>query len=143
MDSLNEDSIDNIITNLKIIGLIQVNEKLCIRKGHLQIDISSNYQGIKRWIYRDSRDIVLIYLKDLIRNINSLFIKVTKYSGFLWILTRILAEMETANFGLLNLKTTYNDDPMMIVKFDTIINKFNEMIIHGKKIINETVNDDC
>lgn len=35
MDPVNEDFIDNIITNLKIISLIQINDKLSIRKGHL------------------------------------------------------------------------------------------------------------
>ena len=75
MDSINEDSIDNIITNLKIIALIKVDEKLSIRKGHLQIDNSSNFQFFKRWFYRDSRDIILLFIKDLIRNIYNLFNK--------------------------------------------------------------------
>ena len=75
MDSMNEESIDNIITNLKIISLAKVDEKLSIRKGHLQIDNSSNFQFIKRWFFRDSRSFILLYLKDLIRNISSLFDK--------------------------------------------------------------------
>jgi hypothetical protein len=76
MNSMNEEFIDNLITNLKIISMIQINEKLCIRKGHLQIDTSSNFQFVKRWFFRDSRDMVLIYLRDLIRNITILFSKI-------------------------------------------------------------------
>jgi hypothetical protein len=66
MESMNEDFIDSIITNLKIISIIQINEKLGIRKGHLVIDRDSNIQPIKRWFNRDSRDLVLNFIKDLI-----------------------------------------------------------------------------
>jgi len=107
MDSLNEESIDNIITNLKIIALVKVDEKLSIRKGHLQIDNSSNLQFIKRWFYRDSRDIILLFIKDLVRNITTLIEKLDNYRESSWILSRILLEMENAKAGLINLKTTY------------------------------------
>ena len=44
MEQLNDEYIDNIITNLKIIGLVKIDEKLSIRKGHLSLDNSSNFQ---------------------------------------------------------------------------------------------------
>ena len=129
---MNEESIDNIITNLKIISLVKVDEKLSIRKGHLQIDTSSNIQFLKRWFFRDSRDFILLFIKDLIRNISSLFDKITSYKDNLWILTRILTEMDNAKSGLLNLKTTYLTDPIMVVKFENVNTKFLELIEHGK-----------
>ena len=141
MDSMNEDFIDNIITNLKIISLVQINEKLSIRKGHLQIDISSNYQFIKRWLNRDSRDVILIYFKELIRNISLLFNKINTYSSFIWVITRLLTEMEKAKDGILNLKTTYSDDPMMVAKFENILIKFNELINNGKQKLNDTTEE--
>ena len=107
MESMNEESVDNIITNLKIISLVKVDEKLSIRKGHLQIDNSSNLQFLKRWFYRDSRDIILLFVKDLIRNISMLFEKLECYYDKLWILKRILTEMENAKSGLINLKITF------------------------------------
>ena len=134
MDSINEDSIDNIITNLKIIALIKVDEKLSIRKGHLQIDNSSNFQFFKRWFYRDSRDIILLFIKDLIRNIYNLFNKITCYNDNQTILTRVLEEMENAKIGLVNLKATYANDPVMVVKFENVARKFCELIAHGEKV---------
>ena len=128
MDSLNEESIDNIITNLKIISLVKIDEKLSIRKGHLQIDTSSNLQFIKRWFFRDSRDIILLFVKDLIRNITTLIQKIDNYREREWILSRILSEMENAKAGLINLKTTYSDDPIMVVKFENVNTKFCELI---------------
>ena len=119
---MEEDFIDNIITNIKILGMIQINEKLCIRKGHLQIDYISNVRSFKRWLFRDSRDTILIYIKELIRNLTVILKTPDK-----WTLTRILNEMDNALSGLGNLKTTYSDDPIMIVTFDNIIIKFKEL----------------
>jgi hypothetical protein len=132
MDSMNDESIDNIITNLKIIGMIKVDEKLCIRKGHLQIDNSSNFQFLKRWFYRDSRDFILLFLKDLIRSIKNAFDKMYNYTDHLWMIKMLIQEMENAKTGLLNLKTTYSSDSLMIVKFEHVSIKFCELIDHIK-----------
>jgi hypothetical protein len=110
----NEDNIDNIITNLKILSLLQVNEKLSIHKGHLQID-KVGFQCIKRWLNKSSRDIILIYLKELIKNIN-------KNKNI-----KIFTELEKAKYGLLNLQTTYANDPITVVKISNIIFKFDEI----------------
>ena len=122
----NIDNLDNIITNLKIISMVQVNEKLSIHKGHLQID-KILFQSIIRWINKSSRDIIIIYLKDLIKNINVLIIKLKKYPNFKWLLTKIFTEMDKSKLGLLNLQTTYATDPITVVKFENIITKFNEL----------------
>ena len=132
MDPMNEDFIDHTITNLKIIGMIQINDKLSIRKGHLQLDKESNIQFLKRWINRDSRDYSIIYIKDVVRNLNILVnkIKLTNYftkDEITWILNRILNEMEKVNIGLNNLKTTYIDDPAITVTIDNINTKLIEI----------------
>ena len=132
MDNLNEETFDNIITNLKIISKVKVDEKLCIRKGHLQIDNSSNFQFLKRWYFRDSRDFILLFIKDLIRNISSVFERAKGTCN--WVIQHILDEMENAKTGLVNLKTTYSTDSIMIVKFEHVANKFCELIEYGKKI---------
>lgn len=131
MDLINEDYVDNIITNLKVISFVQVNDKLNIRKGHLQIDKESNMRSIYRWINRDSRDIVLKYIKDIIRNI---YLTVNKLKNNLneesiWILTRIQTEFKKTELGLNNLKVTYSDDPVVMVTIDNIITKINEIYL--------------
>jgi len=136
MDPMNEESIDNIITNLKIISLVKVDEKLSIRKGHLQIDNSSNFQFLKRWFYRDSREFILLFIKDLIRSISSLFDKINSYRDSSWVLSRVLTEMENAKAGFINLKTTYCTDSVMVVKFDNVNVKFCELIEQIKNKIN-------
>jgi hypothetical protein len=138
MDNLSEEFIDSIITNLKILSIVQINEKLCIHKGHLQIDRDNGLQSIKRWFYRDSRDVVLNFIKELIRNINYLFTKVKSLEKDeqKWIITRILSEMDNIENGLNNLKTTYSIDPVTIVNIENITIKIKEYSARGKKLIN-------
>lgn len=138
MDNLSEEFIDSIITNLKILSIVQINEKLCIHKGHLQIDRDNGLQFIKRWFYRDSRDLVLNFIKELIRNINYLFTKVKSLEKDeqKWIITRILSEMDNIENGLNNLKTTYSIDPVTIVNIENINIKIKEYSARGKKLIN-------
>ena len=135
MDSINEEFIDSIITNLKIISILQINEKLGIRKGHLVIDRDSNIQSIKRWFNRDSRDIILNYIKDFLKNIGTALnkIKTLSHEDYTWNLSRILIEMDSMETGLNNLKTTYSDDPVTIAQIDNIIIKCRETMQRARK----------
>ena len=119
MDLITEELIDNIITNLKIISLLQPNEKLNIRKGHLNIDHGSNLQFIKRWIYGDNRYNVLKFIKIIFRDIQKIKNKKS--------LKKILNEFEKVEIGLKNLKITYSDDSVINVNIDIIINKMNNL----------------
>ena len=135
MESINEDFIDIIITNLKIISIVQINEKLAIKKGHLVIDRDSNIQSIKRWFNRDSRDMVLNFIKDLLKNICNAFnkIKSMEQSDYLWNLGRILIEMDSIEAGFNNLKTTYSDDPVTNANIDNLITKSREIMQRARK----------
>lgn len=146
MDLMNENFIDNIITNLKILGLLQINEKLSIRKGHLQIDRESNIQGVRRWISRDSREFSLVFIKEIIRNINTLFYKlktelpsckqqVYDTEEIHWVINRILPELENSEQGLANLRTTYTNDTVISVQIENMIYKIRELQQIGKSFI--------
>ena len=131
---MNEEFIDNIITNLKILSIIEINDKLGVRKGHLSID-NGSLQFIRRWFYRDSRDVIKIFIRDLVKNITIVFSKINSYEDSGWVLARILTELENIEKGLINLKTTYSDDQVMIVSIENFIIKFKELSIKGRSII--------
>ena len=123
---MDENVIDNLITNLKIIEMIKINEKLSIRKGHLQIDYSSNIQFIKRWFNRDSREIIIKYIKDLVKEINNVFKFKHNYSELkLNLLKSCITNTEK---GFENLKITYSNDYIMIVNIDLINIKIKDYI---------------
>jgi hypothetical protein len=123
MDIIVEDLVDKIIINLKIIGIIKVNEKLCIRKGNLQIDQESNLRSLKRWFYRDTRDDFLIFIRDIIRKINL----ITDHRD----LERIYSEFEKAQLGMDNLKATYSMDPVTVATIDNLVIKLNQLKCGG------------
>ena len=120
---MDEEHIDTIILDLKILSMVKFNEKLSIRKGHLQIDESSNLQFFKRWLFRDSRELVLVYIRELIRNIYTLLKEIKNEC----VIEQLVIELKHATNGLENLKQTYSSDPYMIVTFDNIMYKFKDL----------------
>jgi hypothetical protein len=122
---LNDIFIDEIITNLKIIGLIQKNDKLSISSGHLKIDKEDNLQGLRRWFKRDSREQTIIFIKNIMKNLNDLMTRLDIFTKeeSCWIIKRILCELENVELGIKNLKITYNDDSFVIVNLDNILAK--------------------
>jgi hypothetical protein len=133
---MNEETVDLIITNIKVISQLNPNDKLCIRKGHLYIDTSSNFQFIKRWFHCDSRELILIYIHKLIKNVK-IILENSQYNSDdrLWILTRVLTELENADHGLVNLKRTYSLDPYMIANIENISLKFKELSKYGRSFL--------
>ena len=125
--------IDYILTNLKIISLVTINQKVCIYKGHLQIDYNP-LQFIKRWFNRDSRESLICFLIDLTKKIDKLF-KSSKNGENLDSICSILNEMDKINNGINNLKITYNNDPIIVVKLDTISLRLKSLSTFGKTLL--------
>lgn len=124
---MNEDLIDNTITNLKIIASCPKNSRLCVRKSQLIIDTDDYLQSTRRWFYRDSRDLTLIHIRNTINNAITL-IKSLNNKEFIidlkeWTLITLLQELENAKEGLNNLKSTYNDDSVFKANIDIIIQR--------------------
>lgn len=124
---MNEDLIDNTITNLKIIASCPKNSRLCVRKNQLIIDTDDYLQSTRRWFYRDSRDLTLIHIKNIISNaitlIKSLNNKEIVIDLKEWTLSTLLQELANAKEGLSNLKSTYNDDSVFKANIDIIIQR--------------------
>ncbi len=122
-----EEQIDNTITSLKIIAMVQKNGRLCIRKGQLAIEPDDRLQAIRRWFNRDSRDQLLLHLRNTINNAVKLSRAILQQQLEVelrpWALQRLLAEMTNSQNGLVNLKTTYADDPAMVAAIDVLIER--------------------
>jgi hypothetical protein len=124
-----DDLVDNIITNLKVIGMVKKGEKLCIRKGQLAIDSDNHLQPLRRWINKDSRDTILLHIRNTILNA----IKISKgihkdeiLSDMKeWTYNRINEEMNSCEVGLQNLKTTYMNDSVIYAALDVLIERIN------------------
>jgi len=130
-----EDFVDSTIASLKIIGMVPKNGKLCIRKGQLCIESSVKAQGFWRFFNGDSRDMTLMHAKNTINNAmkitRALMNSTTKDEINTWTIQRIHDEMEGAQGGLQNLKTTYVNDSMMIANLEVVIDR---QRAHGEEI---------
>jgi hypothetical protein len=122
-----DDFVDNVIANMKVIAMVQSNAKLCIRKGQLAVDVDDRFQSMRRWIYKDSRDNIIMHIRNIINNA----IKISK--GLLkdeissdlkdWTLLRMNEEMRACEIGLINLKTTYIGDSATVAALDVLIDR--------------------
>lgn len=122
-----DDFVDNVIANMKVIAMVQSNSKLCIRKGQLAVDVDDRFQSVRRWIYKDSRDNIIMHIRNTINNA----IKISK--GLLkdeissdlknWTLIRMNEEMRACEIGLINLKTTYIGDSATVAALDVLIDR--------------------
>ena len=121
ISSIDDDLIDNIITNLKLVSMLEVGQKLIIRKGHLHIDNNNKIQPLRRWLYSDNRDQTIIFIKNLVRSINTV---INKDQG---LIPKISKEMCTFELGIKNLNLTYSSDPVIVVILDNILEKIKEM----------------
>lgn len=122
-----EDQVDNIISNLKVIGMIHKNGRLCVRKGSLTIEQDDSFQKIRRWLYNDSRDVILMHIRNTINNaiklVNGIENNLIDINLKDWVIDQIYKEMRHCQDGLTNLKTTYRGDSMMIANIDVLLER--------------------
>jgi len=122
-----DDQVDNIIMNLKIIGMVQKNGRLCIRKGSLTIEHDDNLQKFRRWFNKDTREVTMLHIRSTIINATKLTKGIISKQLDIelkeWAILRIFTEMTNCQSGLANLKTTYNDDSIMIANIDVLLER--------------------
>ena len=122
-----DEVVDRTMANLKLISMINKSEKLCIRKGQLNIEQVDRLQPFRRWINKDSRDMSLIHIRNTINDT----IKITKglitnnlqHDLSTWTVNTLNDEMNKCEIGLQNLKTTYAEDPSYIANLDVMIDR--------------------
>lgn len=119
-----EELIDNTIANLKVIGMVQKNGRLSIRKGQLTIEPDDHFQKLRRWFNKDSRDLTLMHIRNTINNAirlsKGLMDNSIETELKAWVLQKLTVEMKNCEAGIMNLKTTYNDDSQMVANLDVI-----------------------
>lgn len=67
LEDINNNDIDNILLNLKIISQIKENEKITLVNNTIEID-NRFFQSVYRWFAGDNRTITLNKIKEVIEN---------------------------------------------------------------------------
>ena len=115
---------DNLLINLKIIALLEKNDKISINDELIIIDHNTLFQGMKRWWFESNRMKGIIFIETLINTIDTNYktlIRKTKTTpANNKLINTIQLYLTNAVDGLENMKLTYKDDKEYTSKIDTI-----------------------
>ena len=114
-----ENTVHNIILDMKIITLIEPHGRLYIHKDRLAIEKTILLQSIKRFILGDSRNTVLQRIKQRVSELE--YLLSNKHIHELWLINELKLLIEPLKNGLTNLKLTYIEDSQTCVGIDMII----------------------
>ena len=116
----------NILINLKVIALLEENQKISINGNLIEIDYNTLFQGIRRWWYESNREKGIIFIDTLINNVDSDYKQLIKKKNTVSnnkLINTIQLYLRNCVDGLKNMKDTYKDDTENINKLDDIISK--------------------
>lgn len=125
---LTDDFIDGTLANLKIIGMLQKNDKIKVYKGQICVDRGEeSLQPLWRWLNRDSRDVSIVHLRNTVNNAMKIAHSIqtdgaTRHVVNMqeWTLRRLVDEMQAAEIGLQNLRATYMCDGNTVAALDVL-----------------------
>ena len=121
------EQIDQCLISLKVIGMIQKNDKLCVRKGSLTIEPNDKFQIMRRWFYKDNRFLCMMHIRNTITTTNNISKSIIEGKIDInmsnWTLKSILKELTNCQSGMINLKTTYSNDTVMIANIDMLLER--------------------
>lgn len=122
-----DELVDKTMANLKLIGMIKKGEKVCLRKGQLNIEYVDRLQSIRRWYNKDSRDVSLIHIRntvnDAIKIAKGLIANNIQSDLKIWTVSALNQELKNCETGMQNLKTTYIDDPSFLANIEVLLDK--------------------
>jgi hypothetical protein len=122
-----DELVDKTMANLKLIGMIKKGEKVCLRKGQLNIEYVDRLQSLRRWYNKDSRDVSLIHIRntinDAIKIAKGLIANNIQSDLKIWTVSALNQELRNCENGMQNLKTTYIDDPSFLANIEVLLDK--------------------
>lgn len=153
--------LESILIDLKIISKINENDKICSGniENNIIIDENNFLQGIKRYIYSESREKSIEIIEKILSNtfeyakncMNSTYInlysiknkptkhEIEKHFREYTKLKNLSIEISNSKKGLENLKKTYKDDKTIVSQLEVFIHKINTNICEIEKKLEVSV----
>jgi hypothetical protein len=143
---LSLDKTDRVIISLKVIATLQEGQRLCVRNGQFSVYTEGWTQAFTRWMYSENR---WVNYEDVQNVMNEAFCILGTYmnltnqstDGFttpansLTCVATLAKELNSAAGGLLNLKKTYADDPLMVATLDVLTERTAVEVAKAQKIL--------
>lgn len=141
-----EDFVDNVLANLRVMAMLNKNQKLCVRKGALTVDTQDLLQPVRRWLNSDSRDIIILHVRNTVSScmrIANTCIQQADRDGckrhLAWTLESLRDAMQAADNGITNLKNTYIKDAMFVASLDVLVNRMRACVEEVTSFIDKRV----
>lgn len=114
--SFRQEDIDDLFTDLKVIGQIRPSDKMATRGAQMRIESEAFGTGFRRWMAGESREATSRGIKRILSQVNAILdlaMSRPLTSASSQILRRIHAELDNTLRGLEHLRTTYEADVTM------------------------------
>lgn len=118
---------DDLLTSLKIIGMIDAQQKLCLRNGKLALSTS---RGVWRWLAGDSREQTFAAVRSAVMGAIQV---VDSNPPETWLAGRLLKELGAARLGVKKLQETYAMDSLAVAQLQVL-----EERIDAATVLSET-----
>lgn len=112
---------DDLLTSLKIIGMVGADQKLCMRNGRLALNTSGAFW---RWLTGDSRDHTLQAVRTAVMSA----IHATENGADTWLTGRLHAELLGARSGIERLQETYAADSVAVAQLQVLAERIGNKI---------------
>lgn len=127
-----DSTVENIISDLIVIGKISIGDKISTSTDHLDINKESFLQGLVRIYNGDSRSKALSHIINMINytiTIVELMMesehlkekKVSSYWPRYYMLRRIISAFSTSRNGIKNLMVTYHLDKLVCMQLEDLL----------------------
>ena len=116
ISSFRQEDIDDLFTDLKVLGQVRPCDRMSTRGAQMRIDTESALQPLWRWMQGESREATQRGIKRILSQVNAIIdlsMATPATEQKRQILHRIYHEMEDTVRGLDNLRTTYENDVTM------------------------------
>lgn len=132
-----QDFIDQILTSLRVIGMIKEGQKVKVRNGLLDLEpVSTGIRvAISRWIHHDNRHTTLLYIKNVVSN--ALEINTIQHNQN----EKIKDALANCNTGLSALAVTYGEDASINATLQVMQERIKSEINNRREFINSNGND--
>jgi hypothetical protein len=120
-----EESINDLLLDLKILSMVQPNGKLYLINGVLALEPVSIFQPIRRYWSNNNRQTVSLRLKQRIMELEMLLLE--KQIKQEWIISEIENLIEPVKTGIMNLQETYASDSQIHATFALFVSRLNNV----------------
>ena len=113
----------DLFTELEVLSMIQEDDKLCIRDGHISIEKRNHpfKVAIRRFFNNDGRRLTLMQINSIISKALHTCSEVRNDPDGSWKLEQFSILFRNVIVGLENLKKTYSDDSAIVARLKVII----------------------